>query len=243
MPTEPQGPRDFATTHWSIVVKAANEDHQSQITALNHLCETYWHPLYFYVLRKGQSATDAKDIIQGFFAKLIEKNYLQNVDRNCGSFRMFLRMAISRYMANEWDKAKAKKRGGDHVIMSLDFIQADREFIAQPQTGDSDEISFDREWAQTILNRVFQSLKSRYEAKDDDHWYGFLRSTLPDQTQPMTYEEAAREFDCSVNTVKSKAHRFRQQFQERLREAVLETVTNEEDLEDEIRHLVQVLSS
>ncbi len=239
--TEPEGPRDFNTTHWSIVAQAAQQGDTSNLSALDRLCENYWHPLYFYVRRKGNNPSDAQDIIQGFFAKLIEKNYLQAADPTKGPFRAFLKMAIKRYMANEWAKAAAQKRGGGQTVLSLDFYEADRQFASLPESEASVEMSFDREWAESILDRVFQSLASSYQSRNKDDWYTFLRTTLPDQTQEMTYNEAATQFDCSLNTVKSEAHRFRKRFQSLLRDTVMETVTNEVDLEEEIRHLIQVL--
>src|SRR5262245_1513273 len=115
-----EGPRWFATTHWSVVLSAADSDAPGAAQALENLCHTYWYPLYAYVRRKGHSPEDAQDFTQGFFARFLEKNYLADVNRERGKFRSFLLASLQHYLADERDRAHALKRGGGQSLLSLD---------------------------------------------------------------------------------------------------------------------------
>jgi RNA polymerase sigma-70 factor (ECF subfamily) len=103
---------DFTTMHWSVVLASAQRDSPQAAVALEQLCRTYWYPLYAFVRRQGHSPHDAEDLLQGFFARFLEKNYLNDVDRSKGRFRSFLLAALKHFLAGEWDKAHAAKRGG-----------------------------------------------------------------------------------------------------------------------------------
>jgi hypothetical protein len=69
-----------------------------------------WYPLYAFVHRSAYSPADAEDLTQGFFARLLERNWIARAERYKGRFRPFLLMAMKRFLANEWDKAKSLKR-------------------------------------------------------------------------------------------------------------------------------------
>ena len=91
----------FATTHWSVVLTAGRQDTTSAASALEKLCKTYWYPLYAYVRRRGYSPHDAQDLTQGFFACLLERQSLRNVDPNKGRFRSFMLGALNYFLAAE----------------------------------------------------------------------------------------------------------------------------------------------
>lgn len=110
----------FTTTHWSVVLDAGQTNTPHAIEALAELCRTYWYPLYAFVRRKGNSPHDAQDLTQAFFARLLEKNYVARADRERGRFRTYLLAALTHFLADEWDKARRLKRGGDREIISFD---------------------------------------------------------------------------------------------------------------------------
>src|SRR5215468_3687597 len=124
-PLMPGGKFDFSTTHWSVVLAAGQNDSTTVRDALAKLCETYWYPLYAYVRRRGYSREDAQDLTQAFFARLLERNWVGAADREKGRFRSFLLTAVKRFMADEWDKARAQKRGGGATLVPLEFGAAE----------------------------------------------------------------------------------------------------------------------
>jgi len=96
----------FTSTHWSVVLAAAQNGAPDNVSALEKLCRTYWYPLYAYVRRGGYSAHDAQDLVQGFFARFLEKNYLQSVNRDKGRFRSFLLASLNHFISDEWDRSR-----------------------------------------------------------------------------------------------------------------------------------------
>ena len=239
---ETVGPRDFATTHWSVVIDAAAKDSTNRRIALESLCADYWYPLYFYVRRQGKNDHEAKDLIQGFFSKLWEKRYLQTVCPEKGRFRAFMMMAIKRYMANEWKKEQAAKRGGQVAHISFNCDGADERYAHEGDSALSVEEQFDRQWALTILNTVFHRLAEDYQKRGKEELYQFLRTTLPGQSQIMSYEEDARHFDLSLNTIKSETYRLRKRFKDFLRNTVENTLLEGQDIDEELRYLIKILA-
>ena len=117
----------FLTTHWSVVLAAGHSDTPRAQAALEKLCRAYWFPLYAYVRRRGHSVEDAQDLTQEFFARVLEHRWLARADQAKGRFRTFLLTAMERFLANEWDKVRALKRGGGESPLSLDAILAEEE--------------------------------------------------------------------------------------------------------------------
>lgn len=223
-------------------MRAADEEEPAQLDALSSLCETYWHPLYFFVRRKGHGPHEARDLIQGFFCRLLEKQYLQAVDPRKGKFRAFLITALKHYMANEWDKRNAQKRGGGIGHVSLDFEMADALYIQQEGENNNAESLYDRTWALTLLNRVFDQLRSEYEKKNRGELFEFLQASLLGQAGGMRYEDAAAKFGVALGTIKSDASRMKERFGKQLRAAVEDTVGHEQDIDDELRYLISQVS-
>ncbi len=137
----------FATTHWTVVLAAGRGDSPQADVALEELCRTYWYPLYAYVRRHGHSREDAEDLTQGFFARLLEKNYLEGITNDGGKFRSFLLVALKRFLANEWDRANRQKRGGGVLPLSLDWQDAETRYQITPLDNLSPDKLYDRAWA------------------------------------------------------------------------------------------------
>ena len=156
---QPTGPAVFATTHWSVVLTAGRSDAPQAQDALEKLCQTYWYPLYAYVRRRGYAPADAEDLTQEFFAWLLERNWLGGADQQRGRFRSFLLTSFSRFLANEWDKARTQKRGGG--IIPLPFDDAEAGCAREPVDHLTPEQSFEWRWALTLLDQVMNRLESR----------------------------------------------------------------------------------
>jgi RNA polymerase sigma-70 factor (ECF subfamily) len=231
----------FATTRWSVVLAAGQSDSGEAKDALATLCETYWYPLYAYVRRQGYDCASAQDLTQGFFARLLEKEDLRNVSRERGRFRSFLLASLKHYLINEWDRARAEKRGGGRVHLSLDFDSAESRYRLEPADRGTPETLYARHWALTLLDRVQELL--RQEAIDAGKAGQFeqLRVFLTGSGKSESYKQAAEQLGMTEGAVKTAVHRLRRRFRERLRGEIAQTVTTEEDIDDEIHHLFEVL--
>src|SRR5580693_8671962 len=172
------GSAAFVTTHWSVVVAAGRNDTSRARDALARLCQAYWHPLYSYVRRLGHSPHDAQDLTQEFFARLLAKNYLANADESRGRFRSFLLSSLKHFLANEWDKACAQKRGGGQAPIPIDLATAETGCHFEPVDPSTAEKIFERRWALTLLDNVLRRLREEYAASDREKLFEALKPTL-----------------------------------------------------------------
>src|SRR3954468_11495534 len=152
----------FATTHWSVVLSARDEDTGISGAALETLCQTYWSPIYAYVCRQGYSPADAQDMTQGFFARLLAQDYLQSVVREKGKFRTFLLVALKRFLVNEWTRGQTQKRGGGCTHVPLVGHSAETQHLAEPADHLTAEKLYDRRWALALLDRVLGRLSQEF---------------------------------------------------------------------------------
>lgn len=234
--TTPAGPRDFATTRWSVVVAAGGPTGPDARAALETLCATYWYPLYAYARRRALDRHAAEDLTQSFFARLLERGSVSSADPQRGRFRAFLLTAFQRHAANEWEKEKAQKRGGGERILSLDFEQGETRFASEPTHGLTPEREFERRFALALLARVLDGV--RVERPDDADLLPYVGGA----GDARPYAEIAAARGVSEGAVKVAVHRLRARYRERLRAEIRETVATEADVDDEIRHLLDVVA-
>jgi RNA polymerase sigma-70 factor (ECF subfamily) len=155
LPDNCQRPRHadwFTTTHWSVVRLAGEQNSNEADAALAKLCQTYWYPLYGYVRRLGHGPEDEQDLMQEFFARLLEKRYLAAADEKKGKFRSFLLIVLQRFLANEYKRASRQKRGGGQKLISIDEEDSEGRFLAEPATDSTPEKEFARSWAMIVLD-------------------------------------------------------------------------------------------
>jgi RNA polymerase sigma factor (sigma-70 family) len=224
MPTTPA--QQFAPTRWTVVITAG----QGQSRALEELCRIYWYPLYAYVRRRGYEAHEAEDLTQEFFARLLAKNYLADVEREKGKFRSFLLASLKHFLANEWDKARAQKRGGGQTFVSLD---ADTRYRQEPANVLSADKLLDRQWALAVLDLVL----ARLEAETDAKQFATLKPFLTAGNESIPYAEVAGKIGTNEGAVKVAVHRLRQRYRKLLREEIAHTVASPAEVDQEIRHL------
>lgn len=232
----------FVTTHWSVVLAAGGADTTSSRDALARLCQTYWHPLYAYVRRVGHSPHDAQDLTQEFFARLLEKNFLTGADESRGRFRSFLLASLKHFLANEWDKARAQKRGGAQIPISIDLASAETSCQWEPADSTTAEKIFERRWALTLLDGVLRRLREEYVQDGKENLFEQLKPTLTEASRTVRYAEIAVRLDTSEGSVKVAVHRLRQRYREVLRAEIAETVATPAEVEDELRNLFAALS-
>lgn len=233
----------FATTHWSVVLSAQAKGSPQSVEALETLCRAYWYPLYAYARRAGHCPADAEDLTQGFFARLLEKDYLRTADREKGRFRTFLLVALKRYLANEWDRQHAQKRGGFAAIVSIDQAAAESRFDAEPSQQPEPEVEFDRQWALTLLERTMSRLQEEYVATGRARLFELLRGCLAKDESALPYSEIAGRLTLTDAAVKMAVHRLRARYREILQSEIAQTVASPAEVEEEIRHLFSVFGA
>jgi RNA polymerase sigma-70 factor (ECF subfamily) len=235
-------PSHFATTHWSLVLAARDRAEPGARDALASLCDTYWYPLYAYVRRRGHGPDDAHDMTQEFFARLLEKDFLAGVERSKGKFRSFLLAACNHFLANEHDRARAKKRGGGRRVLSLGAADAEGRYRAEPADALTAEKLFERRWALALLQQVMARLRDEFEAKGKGRQFDGLRGFLVGE-KGAGYRRAADELGLSEGAVKVAVHRLRQRYRELLHEEIGRTVGAPDEIAEEIRDLFAALGS
>jgi RNA polymerase sigma-70 factor (ECF subfamily) len=231
----------FATTQWSIVLAARRQSLPEAQTALASLCKTYWYPLYAYVRRQGHQSAEAQDLTQGFFARLLEKQDLGDVDPERGKFRSFLLASIKHFLINEWDRARAAKRGGTQTILSFDFDSAENRYRLEPADNRTSDRFFEKQWALTLLDQIRDLLRDEFVQADKSDQFEHLHVYLTGERPDETYAEAAAKLGMSEDAMKMAVHRLRRQFQERLREEIARTVATPDEVDEEIRALFKAL--
>jgi RNA polymerase sigma factor (sigma-70 family) len=233
----------FATTHWSVVLAAARSDSTRAQAALARLCQTYWYPLYAYVRRRGHEAHDAQDLTQEFFARLLEHKWLAQADRERGRFRTFLLTAMSHFLANEWDKARAQKRGGAVQIVPLQLDGAETRYGQEPAAPLTPEQCYDRRWALALLDQVLNELRQEHLAAGSVELFDTLKPCLVGDRQAQPYTALGVRLGLSEGAVKVAVHRLRQRYRQLLRDEIAQTVASAEEVTEEMRYLFAVLAS
>ena len=232
----------FATTHWTAVLAAGRTSSPQADVALEELCRTYWYPLYDYVRRQGHSREDAEDLTQGFFARLLEKNYLEGVTSDKGKFRAFLLVAVKRFLANEWDYANRQKRGGGVTPLSLDWQAADTRYQINPADHLSPDKLYDRAWAVIMLERVITRLRDENGAEGKASLYEQLKPFLMMGKSEIPYAQAAAALKLTEGAVRVAVHRLRRRYRELLREEITQTLADPAQADEEMQALFSALA-
>jgi RNA polymerase sigma-70 factor (ECF subfamily) len=239
---QPPPPAIFATTHWTVVLSARDAASPECASSLEALCRAYWYPLYAYVRRRGHRPHDAQDLTQEFFACLLRKQYLNAADREKGRFRTFLIVALQRFLANDWDRTRAQKRGGGQGLLSLDAQAAEQRYLAEPAAELTPDRVYERRWALTLLERTMARLRHEFTGAGKAADFDQLKRFLTAEGQAPAYSELARQLNSSEGAARVAVHRVRKRFREVFREEISQTVAGPENVEEEIRHLLAAMA-
>jgi RNA polymerase sigma factor (sigma-70 family) len=231
----------FATTHWSVVLAAANEENPGAAAALERLCCTYRYPLYAYVRRDGHSPEDAQDLTQEFFARLLARNSLAQVAPQKGKFRSFLLAALRHFLSDQRDWVRTVKRGGRVQILSLDAQEAEDRYRFEPVERLDAEKIYERRWAMTLLEQALARLREESAAAGKSELFERLRRFVAGESE-TTWREAAVEVGLSEGAMKAAVHRLRRRYRVLLRDEIAQTVADPSEIEEEIRYLIRVMS-
>ena len=239
------GGAGFASTHWSVVLRAAqDESPQAAQAALAELCRSYWPPLYTFLRRGGHPPANAQDLVQAFFVNLLEQNTLARADREKGRLRTFLLGSLQNFLANEHDRATALKRGGGRQIISLEEHYEEAE-AALRTGGDADaSASYDHTWAATLLDRAWAQLHAAMVAEGKEEWINAVKPLLVGGAEtPPNQEQLAAKLGMHPSTLRTALQRLRQRYRETLRGEVARTVSDPAEVDEEVRYLYRVLVS
>lgn len=238
----PKGPAGcFATTHWSVVLTAGRSDTPRCQAALEKLCRAYWYPLYAYARRRGHSVEDAQDLTQEFFARVLERHWLARADQAKGRFRTFLLTAMERFLANEWDKVRALKRGGGQRNIPIQLDTAETRYGVEPADTRTPEQDFEYRWALALLDEVVGQLEAEFSARGQADTFATLKPCLVGDRASQPYTELAVKLGMEEGAVKVAVHRLRQRYRELLRVEIADTVAAPDEVDAEMRHLFKVL--
>ena len=235
--------QSFATTHWSVVLTAGQTESPRAAEALESLCRAYWYPLYVFARRQGSSPEDAQDATQGFFCRLLEKNYLAKADPSRGKFRTFLLGSLKNFLVNEWKRAGRLKRGGGVEFLAMDTLAAEDCYADEPSNESNPDAAYEQSWAVTLIEQVLAALRQEYWAAGKSNLFDELKSLVwGDKNTAYTgsYAEVAGRLGLTPGSVKVAMHRLRHRFRELLRSEVARTVAQPEDVDGELRYLISV---
>jgi RNA polymerase sigma factor (sigma-70 family) len=241
-PLRPQQPF-FATTHWSVVIAASEEDSPRAAAALEHLCRTYWYPLYSFIRRLGTGPADAQDLTQGFFVYLLSRNLVGRADPGIGRFRSFLLGSLKHFLAHEHERANALRRGGGHRLVSLDGSVAAERYSLEPVDRATPEAVFEQRWAQEQLKNALDRLRADYSSSGKAPLFDLLKDYVWGERNELTLAQIAEQLDSTEEGSKKAVQRLRQRFRGCLRAEIAQTVASPDQIDDELRHLRAALTA
>jgi DNA-directed RNA polymerase specialized sigma24 family protein len=236
---EAAGPRVFATTHWSVVEAVAEGE---SVAALETLCRAYWFPVYAYVRRKGCQAEEAQDLTQEFFTQLIAREHFRLADRTKGKFRGFLLSTLDYFLAREWKREHRQKRGGQFTFVSLDGYPPEDRYQLEPADHETPETIFLRQWALTVLKQAMNALEAECRTNGKAALFQEVKHLLSGERDGSTYAQISRSLAMGEGAARVAVHRLRQRYGELLRSEVAQTVSSDEEVDEELRFLIRALS-
>ena len=240
-----EGGASFAATHWTLILRAGQSDPtETARKALSDFCEAYWPPLYTFLRLRGHASAEAQDLVQGFFVHLLEKNTLSRADKEKGRLRTFLLGSLQNFLCNEYDHSRRLKRGGGHQIVSIDEHLPEAEASMMETAHLSDSRGYDLAWASNIVKRAWQHVQDAFEAEGKAESLEVLRPFVDGSGRtPPNQEEAAEKLGVPVATLRTWLWRLRQRYREALRMEVASTVSDPDDVDQELHYLYQILTA
>ena len=226
----------FATTHWSVVLLAAQNSAPEAPEALEKLCASYWYPLYAYVRRTGRNVEDAQDLTQEFFARLLAKQYLGLATPERGRFRTFLLSSLKNFLANDWKRSQRQKP------IPLDEVDAESRYAREPSDTATPDVLFERRWAETVLDNALERLRQEQIAAGKQRLFDGLANCLTGAEHSQPHAELAHQLGMTEAAIKMAVHRLRKGYAALLRQEVAQTVSSPAEIDEELRHMIVVIA-
>jgi DNA-directed RNA polymerase specialized sigma24 family protein len=236
------GGASFATTHWSVVAQSALTDVPEAANALTQLCGMYWPPIYSFIRRRGYAPSDAQDLTQSFFAFFLQTKAYAHTDRLHGKFRSFLLASVKNFLADNWDRSRAIKRGGGCEFVSLDQETAEALYDAVTASDSTAERLFELRWAKSLTASALNSLREEFRAEGKIELFERLKNFLTGGSVLPSYDEASTRTGLPRATVKTHVHRLRQRYREIVRREIARTVSSPHEVDEELHYLCNILT-
>lgn len=233
----------FTTTHWSVVLAAKDEQTPESFAALEKLCRTYWYPLYAHIRRRGYSESEAQDLTQELFKRLLERRFLSSLLREGGRFRSFLLTALQHFLAEHWHRSQAQKRGGGQITISIDAQTAEDRYQLEPRDDRTPERLYDYHWAMALLDQVLSRLQKEFSEAGKEDLFRQLRTYMVEGASEMSYAEGAQRLGMSEDALRKAVQRLRRRYQELFRQEIAQTLANPAEVEEELRYLQAVMGN
>ncbi len=237
----PHGGAQFTTTHWSVVLAAGSGQAGQATVALQTLCCNYWYPLYCFARRLGHGPHDAEDVTQAFFSYLLAADLAGKANPEKGKFRSFLLATFKHFLAGEWDRAHAQKRGGGFEFVSWEYERAEGCYGREPLDRNDPEKLYEWSWAMALLDHVLAKLEQEFAASGKATVFAELKPCLIGEAQARSYAELARRLGKTEAAVKEAVRRLRLRYRELFREAIAQTVEGTDELDAEVQHIISIL--
>jgi RNA polymerase sigma-70 factor (ECF subfamily) len=232
----------FATTHWSVVLKAKLSDAAASQMAMEQLCRAYWPPIYSYIRRDGYRPEDAQDLTQEFLSRFVHREWLDHLRDRRGRFRSFLLTFLKHFLSDQRDRDHAQKRGGDQRFVSLNAYEAEERSVLEPCDALTPELAYERRWVQALMVQAVERLRREYAGSGRASLFAALQDVQPGERGEISYAEIGVSLGLSEQAVKNAVHRLRRRHRKILQEEIARTVANDSEVEDEIQHLMTVLA-
>jgi len=231
----------FPATQWTLILAAGEGDSKVADEALAQLCRAYWFPVYAFIRRKGNPADEAQDLTQEFFARCLERRHFASADPSRGRFRSFLLTCVKNFLADQSDRRNAEKRGGGTAFLPLELEDGENRYNKELIDNDTPEKLYERAWAQTLIARVNDNLRTAFSREGRADQFDQLKQYLPGGAGPEPYSDAARELGASEGALKVAVHRIRRRYREMFRTEIANLVSRTDQVDEEVRYLLQVL--
>jgi RNA polymerase sigma-70 factor (ECF subfamily) len=231
----------FVTTHWTRVLQARGESTDAK-AALSDLCAAYYQPVFAFIRRNSPNEDAARDLTQEFFTRLLEGGSIANVDPQHGRFRSYLLGAAKHFLADARERANRLKRGGGEVPVPLEPATDTSPGLEVPDlNAPAPDREFDRRWALTLLARALESLAAQQKASGTLQQFEVLKVWLTGDTENISQAEAARVLNTNEGAIKVAVHRLRRQFRQAIKNEIAQTVKDRNQVEQEMKHLLEAL--
>lgn len=232
----------FPTTQWTVFLGLRDGlDPEGRRLALEHLYERYWQPLYAYLRRRGFNAEQSADLLQGFFVHLLEREYVERLDLE-GRLRAFLLGSLKHFIADELAKERAHKRSPRRELLSLDTDAAEQAFRQLPSVELNPEQAYERQWAAEMMQRAQRRLRRTETSAGRGAAFERLAPSVFGEPDDLPYAEVAAALDITEAATRVRVHRLRKRLGRMLREDIALTVVDAQDVDEELRHLIEVIA-
>jgi RNA polymerase sigma-70 factor (ECF subfamily) len=238
--TSPEGTGQFATTHWSVVLAARDGDPSAAFAALERLCHSYWRPIYAFIRRDGHGPLDAQDLTQEFLSRLVHKDWLNHLHDQRGKFRSFLLTFLKHFLSGERARASTQKRGGGRSFVSLDAFELEERAKIEPADEMTADQIYERRWAWTIMAQAADRLREEYTAWGKAALFEQIKDLQPGERGERSYAEIGTSLGISEQAIKNAVHDLRRRHREILRAGIAQTVSDTNEVDEEIRHLLRL---